>query len=160
MRQATTDEVLLSIRSAVITANLIDRIGRNMFAGMDRVEKLRETRPQTADTEAALTRAQAALVTNRTRISASFDVYLQVHSELAQLEEAFVVRQIADTRRGLGGTKTEVFGQYLTLFEQHHKEIRTNRGRITETMRKTWLDQLDPAHFERRKIFGDQETRR
>ena len=160
LRQATIREVRLLIRSALVTANLIDRVGRIMAAGMDRVDKLQNTRPQTNETRDALERADMALAQNRARIRASFDVYLQVHSDLSQLQEEFVATQIAETRRSIGRAEAEVFGSYQKLFEEHHKQIRDNRGRLTESMRKEWLGQLDWAHDFRQETFPDQEVQR
>ena len=148
-----TESVRLSIRTAVVTGNLIDRIGRNMFAGMERIEGLRTKSGSDKKVFQALKSAERALRTNEARIQAAFDLYLQAHSDLARTKAAFVLLQIRETRRGLSGASIEVFGSYLELFEAHYRQIREGRSQITESMRLAWLGQLDSTREHRRMRF-------
>ena len=157
LRNRATESARLSIRSAVVTGNLIDRIGRNMFAGMERIEALRAESGNDPQVRAALAEAAEAIETNEARILASFDLYLQVMADLARADGDFVLLQIRETRRGLSGASVEVFGAYLELFEGHYREIRDSRGQVTETMRQTWLEQLDSVRERRRQRFPDQQ---
>lgn len=165
LRARAEESVRLLIRSGVVTGNLIDRIGRNMFAGMQRVEELQNlldspgnaTQVQISKTRAAVARASDRLMINEERIQAAYDLYLQVHSDLASADSAFVFLQIQESRRGLSGASIEVFGPYLETFEAHHKEVRRERGQITESMRKTWLEQLDSVRVQRRSRFPNQQ---
>lgn len=157
MRKSTIEEIRLAIRSAVMTSNLIDRIGRNMFAGMQRIWDLRQRETQSDEIRAALERAQLMLVENHRRIDAAFDLYLQVHGELARQDQSFVHLQLRETKRGLSGSKITVFGSYLALFEQHHEEVNKSRGQITETMRQKWIKQLDSVRDLRTRRFPTLE---
>ncbi|MWB77050.1 SUMF1/EgtB/PvdO family nonheme iron enzyme [Pseudooceanicola sp. 216_PA32_1] len=157
LRESKSEEVRLSARSAVATANLMDRIGRNMFAGMQRVSELRDRRPQTREITDALAEAAKQLEVNQTRIDAAFDLYLQMQTKIASFEPAFVDARLAETRRGYAGLGVEVFGPYLDLFTTHQTEIRAARGQVTETMRRSWINQLDSVRDLRRSRFPDQQ---
>ncbi len=161
LRLRAIESVRLSIRSAIVTGNLIDRIGRNMFAGMQRIEDIRQAandgrRDRAADVE-AIEGAMENLERNEARIQAAFDHYLQVMSDLAMTDKSFVTRQIHETRRGLSGLSVEVFGTYLALFEQQYDEVSDGRGQISESMRVIWLEQLDSVRDLRRRRFPDQQ---
>jgi uncharacterized protein YukE len=157
LRDQATEATRLSIRSGIVTGNLIDRVGRNMFAAMNGVRELRDAGNLTANQQERLERLQATIINNNERIDASFDLYLQVHTELAEREEAFVNRQIREARRGLSGASVEVFGEDLAKFEQHQREIRQARGRVTEEIRAQWLEELDTVRELRRQRFPDQQ---
>ena len=157
LTQEATERVRFSIRSGVVTGNLIDRIGRNMFAGMQRITALEGQRGLTAQDQAALDRSKELLSVNDQRIRAAFDLYLQTHTDLARSDDSFVRRQIAETRGGLSGTSVEVFGPYLAIFENHYSEVRKARGQITETMRSSWMTDLDSVLERRRQRFPKLE---
>ncbi len=153
LREQATERVRFSIRSGVVTGNLIDRIGRNMYAGMQRITAIEENRSLTSQDRAALDRSRELLDLNEQRIRAAFDLYLNIHGDLARSEDAFVRRQISETRRGLSGVSVEVFGPYLALFERHYEQVRGSWGQVTETMRVEWLGELDSVLHRRRQDF-------
>ncbi len=156
LRDQATEATRLSIRSGIVTGNLIDRVGRNMFAAMNGVQELQGLGTLSAAQTERLNRLQATIVNNNDRIDASFDLYLQVHTELAERDQAFVNRQIREARRGLSGASVDVFGEDLQRFEKHHREINQARGRITEEIRARWLQELDTVRELRRQRFPDQ----
>ncbi len=143
----------LSIRSGVVTSNLINRTGANIYNVMARIVDLREMTTLTAEDRTRLDRAEELIRVFETRIQASFDLYLQVHSELGARPAAFVQRQLQASRRGVNGFNVDLFDQYLELFERHHQQVRNARGRLTEELRATWLDELDASRERRRQDF-------
>ena len=157
LRDQATEATRLSIRSGIVTGNLIDRVGRNMFLAMSSVKDIRENETLTADTQERLNGLVGRINNNNDRINASFDLYLSVHLELAKRPEDFVFTQIRQARRGLSGASVEVFGDDLTRFEQHHREMREARGQITEGMRSRWLEEIDTVRQLRRTRFPDQQ---
>lgn len=156
LRDQATEATRLSVRSGIVTGNLIDRVGRNMFAAMNGVAELRATEALDPSQQEALRGLVATIQNNNDRINASFDLYLQVHTELATRDEAFVFQQIREASRGLSGASADVFGDDLARFEQHHREIRLSRGQITEESRQRWLGELDQVRDLRRQRFPDQ----
>ncbi|KNG94638.1 hypothetical protein ATO11_04340 [Pseudaestuariivita atlantica] len=157
LQRQAGETVLMSIRSAIVSANLIDRIGRNMYAAMEGVKQVRAGGALSAENREAIQRLRTRIAVNERRIQATFDLYLRVHSDLAEQAEPFVFRQIRSSKRGLGGASIEVFGAYHELFEQHHKAVRDNRDRVSETMRRDWLKQLDATRDLRAREFPDQQ---
>ncbi len=157
LRDQATEATRLSIRSGIVTGNLIDRVGRNMFLAMSNVKDIRDNEELTADIRERLNGLVGRINNNNDRINASFDLYLSVHLELAKRPEDFVFAQIRQARRGLSGASVEVFGDDLTRFEQHHREMREARGSITEGMRNRWLGEIDTVRELRRARFPDQQ---
>lgn len=149
----TKDRVLFSIRSGIVTGNLIDRIGRNMYAGMQRITTLEKQRDLNAQDEAALERVKELLAVNSQRIDAAFDLYLQVQGDLVRSDDSLVQRQFVEARLGMSGMRVDIFGPYLELFETHYGIIRRSRGYVTEAMRKSWLEELDSVRERRRQDF-------
>ncbi len=147
-REAT----LLTIRSGVVTASLIDRLGRNVFSALLTLETLQGV-DLTSEFMQKRKRFIELLHVNEERIKASFDLYLQVHIDLGHRDAAFVSRQLAASRAGIGGLSTEVFAAYLDRFEGHFRDVTAARGRLTEEARDTWLDQLDTTRAPRRDRF-------
>lgn len=157
LRDQATEATRLSIRSGIVTGNLIDRVGRNMFLAMSNVKDIRENEELTAETRQRIDDLVGRINNNNDRINASFDLYLSVHLELAKRSEDFVFAQIRQARRGLSGASIEVFGNDLSRFEQHHREMRAERGTITESMRTRWLAEIDTVRELRRARFPDQQ---
>lgn len=152
-REAT----LLTIRSGVVTASLIDRLGRNVFSALLNLETLQgaDLTPEQMQKRSRITEL---LQVNEERISASFDLYLQVHIDLGHRDSAFVSRQLAASRAGVGGLSTEVFAAYLERFEGHFRDVTAARGRLTEEARDIWLDQLDTTRATRRDRFPKYQS--
>lgn len=160
LRKGAQESVRLSIRSGIITANLIDRVGRNMFSGMTSVVTLQEyalANGMSDEMREKLQEAADNLQINERRIQAAFDLYIQVHQELSQVNEAFVAEQVSLARRGLSGADVSVFGAYLSIFERHRSAVLAERGRITEAMRTTWIEELDTVRGTRRTRFPNQQ---
>ncbi|WP_037309696.1 SUMF1/EgtB/PvdO family nonheme iron enzyme [Ruegeria halocynthiae] len=153
LAQEARASTLLSIRSGVVTSNLINRTGANIYSVMARIEDLREVSNLTEDDQAQLERATRLIGIYEQRIQASFDLYLQVHSELGARPEVFVQRQLTASRSGVNGFNVDLFGTYLELFEQHHQQVRSARGQITEKLRADWLDELDTSRSRRKQDF-------
>lgn len=144
---------LLTIRTGVVTSNLIDRMGRNVFAALIRIEELGDESSLSAEERDRLDGFREVLRINENRIQAAFDLYLQVHSDLGQRPEAFVNEQLSASLRGVGGVSVEVFGSYLERFRNHQREVSQARGALTEELRAAWLDQLDTTRERRRREF-------
>jgi len=144
---------LLTIRTGVVTSNLIDRLGRNIFSAMAWIEEVQDTPNLTQRDRDELARLTQLIATTEARIQASFDLYLKVHSDLGARDTGFVTRQIAASRSGVGGFSVDVFEADLNRFEGHHREVRAARGLLTETARAAWLDQLDTTRDRRRDRF-------
>ncbi len=155
LRERAVQSVLFSIRSAVTTGNLIDRIGGNLLAAMLRSRRLESEPISQTQRAAAQTRIREGIIRNEERIQAAFDLYLQIHADLASFDPDFVIAQMRDARRGLAGSSVEVFDSYLDRFEGHFHEVRDARGRITEEMRPVWLDALDTTRARRRDDFPE-----
>lgn len=156
---AQRDEVVqktrLSIRSGIVTGNLIDRLGRNLYVAMREVERLRDGFDLTAEERQRMQDLEADLQRNETRIQTAFDLYLQVHTDLARSVAAFVSLQLRETGGTLTGQSADVFGKYLESLERHHREIRKTRGQVTEDMRGRWLNDLDEVQTARQERFPE-----
>ena len=143
----------LTIRSGVVTSNLIFRTGANIYQVMVRIEELQELQNLTDSDRQRIQRQIELISVYEQRIQASFDLYLQVHIELGARPPAFVQRQLASSRSGVNGFNVDLFGNYLALFEKHHLEVQAARGRLTEELRATWLAELDPIRARRQSEF-------
>ena len=141
-----------AVRAGVTASSLIDRVGSNLFFALSRRQTLLEGDRLAPEVQAEmqLERWIDRIALNRERIAAAFDLYLQVHLELATEGEAFALEQIRAAREGLSGASLVSFDVYMTRFEQHHREVRDARNTITETMRERWLFELDSQR--RRRI--------
>jgi hypothetical protein len=149
LRQRTVDGTQQRIRSAVVAAHLIDRVGRNMFQAMRGIERLREGGALDADARRSLQDLEDRLQANERRIRAAFDLYLDAHETLGVADPDFVAARIDETRRGLSGATQEAFSDDMALFAGHAEAVRAARGRVTESMRRDWLAQLDSTRAER-----------
>jgi hypothetical protein len=171
-----TEGVRRSIRAGVVTGNLMDRIGRNIWAAMVRIDDLvaqnsvlrgriasadiapreRSSLEETLmENEEGLGNLERSLVENEARIQAAYDLYLQIQTDLARYDPTFVSQQIAATRVGFGGAGGTVFGGNMDVFARHQQEIRTSRGQVTEEMRLRWIDELDSIRAQRRAGVPD-----
>lgn len=145
---------LLSIRSGVVTANLINRTGANIFNVLTRIRELEEFEDLTQEEIGAIARFKQLVGVYESRIQASFDLYLQVHSELGARPAEFVERQLRNSRLGVNGFNVELFEQYIELFIVHHEQVRASRGQLTERQRAEWLEELDQSRSRRREEFS------
>lgn len=159
LQEERAEATLMTIRSGIVTGNLIDRIGRNIFVGLTEIEEEAQKRDLTDEDRQRLDRVSQQIQVNEGRLQAAFDFYLQIHGELAEESEDYVLARIAESRLGLGGQSVEVFGPYLALFEEHHRAMRRERGQISEAMRPVWLDQLDGTRELRRTRYPQQQPR-
>lgn len=148
--QAST---LLTIRSGVVTSNLINRTGANLYNVMVHITDLNENSALTDEQRVSLQRATHLIGVYEQRILASLDLYLQVHSELGARPDEFVRRQFAASRSGVNGFNVELFSEYLELFERHYLQVRDARGLLTEELRAAWLEELDSSRERRRREF-------
>ncbi len=149
LRQRTADSIRQQIRSAVIAANLIDRVGANMLSGLERIVSLRDDDMSAAQREKYDTLLRDGLRRNDRRVAAAFDLYLGVHQAIAGFDEGFVFDRIAEAGQGLAGSGTAIFAEDLARFERHHRAVRTARGQVTETMRAEWIAQIDTRRDDR-----------
>ncbi|NJL55900.1 hypothetical protein HC928_12445, partial [bacterium] len=62
-----------------------------------------------AEQAEALSALERSLTENEARIQAAYDLYLQIQTDLARYDAAFVSQQIAATRDGFGGSGGTVF---------------------------------------------------
>lgn len=143
----------LTIRTGVVTSNLIDRMGRNVFSAMNWIAELQDKPDLSSQERERLQSLLGLLNVNEQRIQASFDLYLQVQSDLGARNAGFVARQISASRSGVGGFSVDVFGPYLDLFEKHHRQVRSSRNQLTEELRASWLDEVDTYRERRRQQF-------
>ncbi len=147
LRVRATENVRLAIRSAIVAGNLIDRIGRNMFAGMQRIRAIRESDAYRRSDEPTINQSVESLKKNESRIQAAFDHYLQVLSDLASADRDFVSHQIRETRRGLSGPSVEVFGQYLQLLSRTISRSVTTEGKSQRQCERTgWKNWIVSAN--------------
>ena len=153
LRNRAVQATRLSIRSGIVTAAVIDRYGRNMYNVMVQLDEIREDPNQTDDMRRRMSVLDDVLVSNNQRVDASFDLYMQIQTELAAMREEFVFTQLREAERGSSGARIDVFGNYASMFADHQREIRINRGQVTEDMRTRWLDTLDSVRARRRQDY-------
>lgn len=150
--QVARDNVRQSIRAGVVSANLIDRVGRNLYFAM---HQRRVVERKGAKTDMTVERWRSDVATNNGRIDTAFELYLQLQRELTGESEDFVSRQIDNARGELAGTSLTVFGTYLDMFARHHSELRRGRGAVTEGMRSRWIYELDTQRKLREEKFPE-----
>lgn len=157
LRDRAIETARQRVRAGVVAANLIDRVGRNMFFAMTRRRTLLQGDKLAAEVRAAMNaeKWREEVIRNKDRIEAAFDLYLRLQLELAEEPEDFVSQQLAAARQGLSGASMRSFGDYLDVFEKHHAEVRAERGAVTETMRGRWLSELDTQRQRRDREFPE-----
>ncbi|MEM9139613.1 MAG: SUMF1/EgtB/PvdO family nonheme iron enzyme [Pseudomonadota bacterium] len=147
----------LAIRAGVSAGSLIDRVGRNMRMALTRRKVLLEgdTLTSAQRQELSLDEWIEKIDLNEQRIQAAFDLYMQVHLELAAEREEFFQNQLDAAKSGLSGSAVTAFGQFLVKFESHQRETRAQRGRITEEMKDRWIFELDTIREKRNRLFPE-----
>ncbi|WP_118135812.1 SUMF1/EgtB/PvdO family nonheme iron enzyme [Oceanicella sp. SM1341] len=147
------------VRAGVVAANLIDRIGRNMYFALNQRRTLlsgaKDAISESVRKEMDLGEWQRRIAVNQTRIEATFDLYISTQLELAKEEEGFAAGQLRAAREGLSGASLETFAENVAMFERHQYEVRAARGAVTEAMRARWLDELDVVRAERHAKFPE-----
>ena len=145
--------VRTSIRGAVSTSLMIDRVGVNLYNAFAHLEKLKEQQRNGELSKDQVARmssfVDAGIARNRRRIQAGFDLYVQLLRELGEEQDSFVIQQLTAAKAGASGASISVFGSFLELFELHYQQMRDQRGRVTETMLSEWRGQID-SHQKKR----------
>jgi hypothetical protein len=155
LRQRTVDGTRQRIRSAVVAAHLMGRVGGNMFLAMREIERLRESGALDEDDRRAMRGLEERISANERRIQAAYDLYLNAQQALGEAEPAFVAAQIEAVRSNLSGVADEAFSDDLARFDAHARAVRTARGQVTESMRAEWILELDDLRERRAARFPD-----
>lgn len=155
--------VRTGIRGAVATSLMIDRVGVNLYDAYARLDALAEEELDGALTADAVARiratVEAGIPRNQQRIRAGFDLYVQLLREIGEEDPAFVEQQLAAAKAGASGADVRVFDQFLDFFEIHHKQMRAERGRVTERMLEDWIGQIDSYQSRRIAEYAEYELR-
>ncbi|MFN3312887.1 MAG: formylglycine-generating enzyme family protein [Hyphomonas sp.] len=157
MTDKDREALRFSIRSGIVTGNLIDRIGRNIGIALFELQRIDEAARASnlpeAEREAQRRRILDLLAANEQRIVEAYDLYLQVQSELATRPAPLVDAALRDV-----GTNFETEGAgsllpNLDLLVMHLADLRRQRGQITPAQRQEWLLSLDVTRAERQASF-------
>ncbi|WP_353476171.1 SUMF1/EgtB/PvdO family nonheme iron enzyme (plasmid) [Salipiger sp. H15] len=153
------EAVRFSIRSGIVTGNLIDRIGRNIGIALYQRARLSreaaEAKLPAADRESQDTRILTLLAANEQRIADAYDLYLQVQSDLASRPAALVDAALADVRAAFAADDARTLSGSLDLLNAHLADLRRQRGQITQGLRDAWLLALDATRAERLATYPD-----
>lgn len=143
-----------SIRSGIVTANLIDRIGRNIGLAMHELDRIETGDLALSDSGAeARARIVARLRENEQRIAEAYDLYLQVQSELGARPAPLVDGALRELRGGFERDDARTMLPNLDMVVTHLDALRRQRGQITATQRAAWLDALDATRAERAATY-------
>lgn len=143
-----------SIRSGIVTANLIDRIGRNIGLAMHELQRIATSDIALSGSGAeARNRIVARLRENEQRITEAYDLYLQVQSELAARPAPLVDSALRDVRGAFERDEARTMLPNLEMFVTHLADLRRQRGQITAAQRGAWLDALDATRAERATTY-------
>lgn len=164
LAERDAEAIIFSLRSAMVTGNLIDRLGRSTGLALSELDLLRAGgaasgvyQNQTpAEREATRAGYVKALELAEGRIENAFDLYRQIQLELAARDAGVVDRGIATLREGLGqGEAADSLRASLQTVTGHLSQIRAQRGQIPENLHSTWLSELDATRAKRREMFPD-----
>ena len=147
------EAIRLAVRTGITAANMIDRVGRNMYSAMSQMEKIERSNTLTDAEMQRLNGLIEALARNERRIQAAYDLYRQVQTELSARRDPVEQRAKKDAVSGQRGISFEVFGLYMEIFEGHARELEQEHGQVTESMRLRWLNELDTTRQLRRERF-------
>lgn len=143
-----------SIRSGIVTANLIDRIGRNIGLAMHELQRIEDSDiALSGGTAEARDRVLARLRENEQRITEAYDLYLQVQSELAGRPAPLVDMSLREVRTAFERAEARTMLPNLEMFVTHLDDLRRQRGQITAAQRDAWLDALDATRAERAATY-------
>jgi hypothetical protein len=158
LNEAARLSVAERIRSGVVSANLIERIGRNMYAVLQDRRGMLARRDLSADNRAVLEDMvawRARMDVNRTRIEAALELYIGIQLELGRQPITMVADMMTAVRQGLRGASLEAFAEDVDMFDAHQREVRDARGFVTESMRERWVLELDAVRALRDADFPE-----
>lgn len=153
------EAIRFSIRSGMLSANLIDRIGRNIGLALFELRRI-----ETEGEKAALPlserrqlsqRIRARIADNEARINDAYDLYLHAQLELAARPAPLVDGALRDTRAGFAGEAGISLASNLDGLIAHLGALRRQRGQLTDAMRTEWLLELDATKAERLQEFPE-----
>lgn len=155
LQERAAENVQQQLRAGVVSANLIDRVGENLFGALATRAAMLKRGDLSKDRLERLSAERFAQLAsqNREHIGSVFDLYIRLQVEMATEPEEFVFRQIAAARGALSGGAARALSKYLDMFEDHHREVRRQRGSVTESMRRDWILALDSRRAERDQRF-------
>lgn len=153
------EAILFSIRSGMLSANLIDRIGRNIIMGLFELRRIEaegeERNLPMAEREANSRRVRTLIAENEGRITDAYDLYLQAQIGLAARPAPLVDGALRDTRAGLADEAGVSLASNLDVLIAHLDGLRRQRGQITDAMRGEWLLELDATRAERLQEYPE-----
>ncbi|AGT07929.1 formylglycine-generating enzyme family protein [Paracoccus aminophilus] len=153
------EAVRFSIRSGLLTGNLIDRIGRNIGLALFELARLEDvaagTKLTNAERRSQRARILSRIAENEARIQDAYDLYLQVQVELAARPAPLVDTAIRDTRASFADEGGASLAPNLDLLIRHLETLREGRGQISDQMRADWISDLDATRAERRNDYPD-----
>lgn len=151
------EAIRFSISSGVLTGNLIDGIGRNIGIGMVELARFEQIADENGlprdQRDGQSARILARLRENEARIAEAYDLYLQVQVELAARPAPLVDAALRDTRASFVQGGTGSLEGNLDMLVGHLGELRLERGQVTETLRRSWLEALDATRVERQQNY-------
>lgn len=153
------EAVRFSIRSGIVTGNLIDRIGRNIGIALFELARIDRTADEAkisaAERAAQRDRILTLLAANEQRIADAHDLYLQVQSELGARPAPLVDSALSEVRTAFEDDGAQSLIGSLDLLGRHLAQLRRQRGEITQGLRDAWLVDLDSTRAERLATYPD-----
>lgn len=166
LREQETQTIERGLRTAILTAALIDRYGRNLLAAMEWIPtidaSIREskdslTRAKEAELRERQGRVVAEIATIYSRMDQSYELYLGVLQDIGNRDQGRVDFILQSLRRNEGGQEKTLFSLQLENLAHHIGQVRAARGQITEQMRKDWYGALDSQLSARRTDYPQLE---
>lgn len=153
------EAIRFSIRSGMLSANLIDRIGRNIGLALFELRRIESDSAQgdlpLAERQALTRRIRERIAENEARITDAYDLYLHAQLELAARPAPLIDAALRDTRAGFADQAGTSLAPNLDAMAGHLGALRRQRGQITDTMRQEWLLELDVTRSERLQEFPE-----
>lgn len=153
------EAIRFSIRSGMLSANLIDRIGRNIGLALFELRRIETAGAEAdlplAERQALSRRIRDRIAENEARIADAYDLYLHAQLELAARPAPLIDAALRDTRAGFSGQSGASLVTNLDAMVVHLGALRRQRGQITDAMRQEWLLELDVTRSERRQEFPE-----
>lgn len=153
------EAIRFSIRSAMLSANLIDRIGRNIGLGLFELRRIDTESAEgdlpLAERQALTQRIRDRIRENEARIADAYDLYLHAQLELAARPVPLIDAALRDTRSGFADQPGNSLAANLDALAAHLGALRRQRAQITDAMRQDWLSELDVTRTERLQEFPE-----